>query len=110
MSLGVLSKLVATSATYPYQVIKSRLQQRDLLVRECSSISDRYVVKHIPHKVPGYVLQSKYAGTVDCIKQLIRNEGFYGFYRGFAANCIKVAPSSAITLTIYEQVLNFFKS
>ena len=32
-------------------------------------------------------------------------EGYRGYYKGYIANCIKVAPSAAITFAVYEQVL-----
>ena len=52
MTLGVVSKIIAASVTYPYQVIKSRLQQRDVMVQE--------------------QLQAKYRGTIDCLRQIYR--------------------------------------
>ena len=80
---GAVSKAVATSATYPYQVIKSRLQQR--------------LVNGLPH----------YEGFSDCVQQIVKNEGLGGFYKGFVANLLRVAPQSALTLLIYEIVKNF---
>ena len=77
---GAVSKAVATSATYPYQVIKSRLQQR--------------LVNGLPH----------YEGFFDCVQQIVKNEGLGGFYKGFVANLLRVAPQSALTLLIYEIV------
>lgn len=79
---GAVSKAVATTATYPYQVIKSRIQQR--------------LVNGTP----------VYKGFIDCVQKIIKNEGMGGFYKGFVANLLRVAPQSAITLLIYEQVKN----
>ena len=36
--------------------------------------------------------------------RLLRTEGVRGFYRGFAANLLRVAPQSALTLVVYEEV------
>jgi solute carrier family 25 folate transporter 32 len=80
---GAVSKAVATSATYPYQVIKSRLQQR--------------LVNGAP----------LYEGFFNCVQLIAKNEGLGGFYKGFVANLLRVAPQSAITLLIYETVKNF---
>lgn len=90
-ALGFLSKLVATTVTYPYQVMKARLQQREILVAdEASSV---------------FRAQAKYRGMLDCVKQIVKYEGLVGFYKGYLANCIKVAPSAAITFAVYEQAL-----
>lgn len=34
-----------------------------------------------------------------------RREGLKGFFRGLVANCIKVAPSAAVTFLVYEETL-----
>jgi len=76
---GAASKAVATTATYPYQVIKSRLQQR----------------------LAG-AAAGAYTGVVDVVVKTWTAEGPRGFYKGFAANLLRVAPQSAITLLVYE--------
>lgn len=76
------SKALATVATYPYQVIKARLQQR---------FADAGA-------------RSEYGGFVGCVRRIAAHEGARGFYRGFGANILRVAPQSAITLTCYEAV------
>eukprot|EP01006_Ploeotia_vitrea_P036629 TRINITY_DN66042_c13_g1_i1.p1 TRINITY_DN66042_c13_g1~~TRINITY_DN66042_c13_g1_i1.p1 ORF type:complete len:348 (-),score=-51.90 TRINITY_DN66042_c13_g1_i1:60-1103(-) len=108
--LGIFSKLVATTVTYPYQVIKSRLQQRDTYIEKNSTIENNNAHKNkIMNKTLSnnrYILRAKYNGMFDCIIQIIKNEGYRGFYKGYIANCIKVAPTAAITLSVYEYVLN----
>lgn len=78
---AAVSKAIATTATYPYQVIKARLQQRfaDAASRE-------------------------YTGFLDAVRKIWRHEGGRGFYRGFTANILRVAPQSAVTITVYEAV------
>jgi hypothetical protein len=34
-----------------------------------------------------------------------RYEGVYGFFRGLVPNCLRVAPASAITFLVYEELL-----
>lgn len=60
-------------------MVKSRLQQR-------------------------YAGEAPYTGVVDCAMKTAAREGWRGFYRGFAANLLRVAPQSAITLTAYEVI------
>ncbi|RYH09864.1 solute carrier family 25 protein [archaeon] len=84
--LGGGSKIIASTVTYPYQVIKSRLQQRQ------DSHSTRY------------------RGTVDCIRRIWRSDGWMGFFRGCIPNALKVAPGSALTFVVYEECMKMFKS
>jgi solute carrier family 25 folate transporter 32 len=54
--LSAVSKMLAGSITYPYQVVRSRLQTYDA--------------------------SKKYRGAWDVIKQVMRKEGTIGFYKG----------------------------
>ena len=80
LGAGVLSKVAAVTLTYPYQVTKSRLQQR--------------AVAGAP----------AYSGLLHCLVTTGRREGVRGFYRGFLANLLRVAPQSALTLLLYERI------
>jgi solute carrier family 25 folate transporter 32 len=77
---GGASKIVATLATYPYQVVKSRLQQQG-----ANSL--------------------KYDSTMASLRLMWANEGLRGFFRGVVPNCLKVAPSAALTFLVYEEMM-----
>jgi solute carrier family 25 folate transporter 32 len=81
---GVASKAAAAALTYPYQVAKARLQQR-------------------------FVGAPAYRGLLDCARTIRAREGLRGFYKGFAANLLRVAPQSALTLVVYERVAHALK-
>lgn len=89
--MGATSKVFASTVTYPFQVIKTRLQQR--------------------HLDTGAVLQStqRYRGVVDCVAKTWRQEGFYGFFKGSIPNALRVAPASAVTFVVYEETLRLFR-
>ena len=91
VAIGAVSKAVATTATYPYQVIKSRLQQRAPPV----SVNAAGVAELAP---------PPFRGFWDAVVQTARHEGPAGFYRGFVANLARVAPQSALTLLVYERI------
>jgi solute carrier family 25 folate transporter 32 len=94
LTMGAISKFVASTATYPLQVIKSRLQQRSQSV-EVSEITGEIIVT-----------KREYSGLIDCTTKIWRNEGVYGFFKGCITNALRVAPSAAVTFVTYEFVLD----
>ena len=79
--LGAVAKIFAASVTYPPQVIKTRLQQRDG--------------------------ELKYKGVADCARKIWQFEGLNGFFRGVIPNAVRVAPNAAITFMVYEALADF---
>ena len=79
---GALSKAAATLVTYPYQVMRSRLQQR-MDIRDL-----------------------KYSGFVSTLRLTVQREGIRGLYKGLAPNLVRVMPQSAVTFLVYEAVMN----
>jgi solute carrier family 25 (mitochondrial folate transporter), member 32 len=79
---GALSKLTASVATYPSQVVRARLQQR----METRALA--------------------YAGAADVVRKTLAREGVRGLYRGLLPNVLRVMPQSALTFLVYETVMN----
>lgn len=46
---------------------------------------------------------SKYKNTLDCAQQILRQEGFKGFYKGTTARLGRVVADVALVFTIYEK-------
>jgi solute carrier family 25 folate transporter 32 len=84
--LGASSKLFAVMATYPYQVIRSQLQQR-----------------------PSVDVVSRYVNTWHTFQSIMRYEGFRGLYKGIVPNLLRVVPSSSLTFLVYESVMKFLQ-
>ena len=92
--LSAASKMFAGSVTYPYQVVRARLQTYDA--------------------------DSRYKGVRDVVKQVFQNEGLKGFYKGYVLhlvchvsttnwttaslgpNIVRVLPSTCVTFLVYE--------
>ncbi|PWA83503.1 folate transporter 1 [Artemisia annua] len=85
-TLGAGSKLTAILATYPFQVIRSRLQQR-----------------------PTKDAALRYIDSSHAMKKTAEFEGVKGFYRGITANLLKNLPAASITFIVYENVLKLLK-
>lgn len=51
---------------------------------------------------------SRYAGPVDCARQIIARDGFKGLYRGLKVNFIGVMPEKAIKLAVNDACRNHF--
>ena len=93
LTMGATSKIVASTFTYPLQVIKSRLQQR----ADAVDIGQDGKIR---------VKRREYNGVAACCSKIYRNEGVLGFFKGCVPNALRVAPSSAITFVVYEAVMD----
>ena len=83
ITLSAVSKIAAGAATYPYQVVRARLQTYDAA--------------------------KTYNGLADAIYQIARYEGLWGFYRGLMPNLFRVLPSTCVTFLVYENSKLLFK-
>ncbi|KAI1214860.1 mitochondrial carrier [Annulohypoxylon truncatum] len=77
--LSSVAKLVAGAVTYPYQVIRSRLQNYDADARFGRGIR----------------------GVVG---RTWREEGWRGFYRGIIPGVVRVLPATWVTFLVYENM------
>jgi solute carrier family 25 folate transporter 32 len=78
MCFAVVSKLFASVTTYPYQVIKTRLQDH----------------------------HHNYSGTWNCIQITLKLEGIKGFYKGLSPYLLHVTPNVCLVYLVYEHFIN----
>lgn len=79
--LGAIAKALATVATYPIQVVKSRLQ------------------------VSGADGVKQYSGSREVLQHILKIEGLLGLYKGLSAKITQSVLNSAFTFLVYESIL-----
>lgn len=101
---------IASTVTYPLQVIKSRLQQRsNHMSYSSSSNNSTNNLAAVGNKSYPQIQPKPYNGVIDCIKRVWMNEGTYGFFKGCVPNAVRVAPSAAITFVVYESMMDLLE-
>lgn len=78
LTFAAVSKLIAAAATYPYQVVRARLQD------------------HHHH----------YTGAWHCVTDTWRYEHLRGFYKGLAPYLLHVTPNICLVMLIWEKFTN----
>ncbi|KAI4215057.1 MAG: hypothetical protein LQ351_002371 [Letrouitia transgressa] len=71
------AKIFASTTTYPYQVVRSRLQT--------------------------YEAGRNYLNAKDTVAKIWQREGLRGFYKGLSPNLFRVLPSTWVTFLVYEE-------
>ncbi|XP_044001194.1 mitochondrial folate transporter/carrier isoform X2 [Aphidius gifuensis] len=81
IGLAASSKFIAAASTYPYQVVRARLQDH----------------------------HHDYRGTWHCVQSTFRSEGIKGFYKGLTPYLLHVTPNICFILIVYENFPRLFR-
>jgi hypothetical protein len=79
---SMMAGFISAAVTSPVDVVKTRVMKQPVT-------SDG---------------KRQYRNTLDCMAQIIRTEGLFGFYKGFVPNWLRIGPHTIITFLIYEQL------
>ncbi|KAH0855482.1 hypothetical protein HID58_007963 [Brassica napus] len=114
-ALGGSSKVAAVLLTYPFQVIRARLQQRPSTngiprYRQLTCHQRNREVREEHISILGLdCTEDNIYYYLSFLPSRCRFEGLRGFYRGLTANLLKNVPASSSTFIVYENVLKLLK-
>ncbi|KAJ2008600.1 mitochondrial ornithine carrier protein [Coemansia thaxteri] len=83
LAFGSLAGMMGKCVEYPFDTVKVRLQTSETQV---------------------------FSGTVDCLRQTWRNEGFRGFYRGLTSPLVGAMAENAIAFYAYNRIQGAIRS
>ena len=110
----VMSKIAATSATYPHEVLRTRLQtqQRSLPTQSHDHISFRGGQDGSGYKTrppgtassDGMINIPRYRGVIRTCAVILQEEGWRAFYNGMGTNMVRAIPAAVTTMMTFESL------
>ena len=90
-----LAKIVAGTATYPHQLVRTRMQNYG---------TDSSAAAAAAASSSSSSSSKAKLGMIATVRNIWREEGLMAFYKGLGPNLVRVVPSTCVTFLVYENV------
>jgi solute carrier family 25 (mitochondrial folate transporter), member 32 len=111
--IGGVSRWIASIMFHPLTLVKTRQQKQRFTVEEIQKFSKDCGSPQVKHNKFDKMQSNNgdvfYVTIVDSVKQIYKNEGFKGFYKGLSPNLIRIFPASGVFFLIYDSTLKFLE-
>lgn len=90
--------MIASVATYPHEVLRTRLQIQKLALSQSAASPTPATISGTGSGGGTGGRSVAYEGIGKTFRKILREEGGRGFYRGMGVNLLRTVPASALTI------------